>query len=122
MLEDRIRAHPLVSQCMVVGDNKPYIACLVTLDPEALPGWLAAHDRPTDTTVAALVDDPEVLAAVQAAVDDANLAVSKAEAIKRFVVLPVDFTEEGGQLTPTLKLRRGVVNADFAADLDRLYA
>lgn len=122
VLEDRIRAHPLVSQCMVVGDNKPYIACLITLDPEALPAWLAAHDRPADTPVSSLVDDPALLAAVQAAVDDANLAVSKAEAIKRFVVLPVDFTEEGGQLTPTLKLRRGVVNADFAADLERLYA
>ena len=122
VLEDRIRAHPLVSQCMAVGDNKPYIACLITLDPEAVPAWLAAHDRPADTSLASLVDDPALLAAVQAAVDDANLAVSKAEAIKRFVVLPVDFTEEGGQLTPTMKLRRGVVNADFAADLDRLYA
>ena len=122
VLEDRIRAHPLVSQCMVVGDNKPYIACLITLDPEALPAWLAAHDRPANTSVASLVDDPALLRALQAAVDDANLAVSKAEAIKRFVVLPVDFTEEDGQLTPTMKLRRGVVNADFAADLDRLYA
>jgi long-chain acyl-CoA synthetase len=122
VLEDRIRAHPLVSQCMVVGDNKPYIACLVTLDAEALPAWLTAHGRPADTSVSLLVDDPALLAAVQAAVDEANLAVSKAEAVKRFVVLTVDFTEEGGQLTPTMKLRRGVVHVDFAADLERLYA
>ena len=122
VLEDRIRAHPLVSQCMVVGDNKPYIACLVTLDAEALPAWLTALGRPADTSVSLLVDDPALLAAVQAAVDEANLAVSKAEAVKRFVVLTVDFTEEGGQLTPTMKLRRGVVHVDFAADLERLYA
>ena len=122
MLEDRIRAHPLVSQCMVVGDNKPYIACLVTLDAEAAPAWLAAQGRPADTPVAALVDDPAVLAAIQAAVDDANLAVSKAEAIKRFTVLPVDFTEEGGELTPTMKLRRGVVLEAYADAVSGLYS
>jgi long-chain acyl-CoA synthetase len=122
VLEDRIRAHPLVSQCMVVGDNKPFIAALVTLDTEALPAWLAAHDRPADTPVAELVDDPELQAAVQAAVDDANLAVSRAEAIKRFAVLPVDFTEEGGELTPTMKLRRGVVMTEYADQVARLYS
>ena len=84
--------------------------------------WLRAAGRPTDTSAASLVEDPALLAAVQAAVDDANLAVSQAEAIKRFIVLPVDFTEEGGQLTPTMKLRRGVVGTDFAADLERLYS
>jgi long-chain acyl-CoA synthetase len=122
ILEDRIRAHPLVSQCMVVGDNQPFIACLITLDAESLPGWLNAHDKPADTPIADLVDDEDLLAALQAAVDDANLAVSKAEAIKRFSVLPVDFSEEGGQLTPTMKLRRSVVSADFAADIARLYS
>lgn len=125
VLEDRIRAHPLVSQCMVVGDNRPYIAALVTLDREALAGWLAIHGRGTEalpTQLTSLADDPEVLAGVQAAVDDANLAVSKAEAIKRFVVLPVDFTEEGGQLTPTLKLKRSTVMSDFASAVDGLYS
>ncbi len=121
VLEDRIRAHALVSQCMVVGDNRPYIAALITLDVEALPGWLAAHDRPRDTPVASLVHDAAVVAAMQAAVDDANLAVSQAEAIKKFTILPVDFTEEGGQLTPTLKLKRGVVMKDFADDVTGLY-
>jgi long-chain acyl-CoA synthetase len=122
VLEDRLRAHALVSQCMVVGDNRPYIAVLVTLDRESMPGWLAAHGRPADTPLADLVNDPEVVAAVQAAVDDANQAVSKAEAIKRFVVLPVDFTEEGGQLTPTLKLKRGTVLSDFDAAVESLYS
>ena len=121
VLEDRLRAHPLVSACMVVGDNRPYIAALVTLDREALPGWLAAHGRPADTPLAQLADDPVVVGAVQEAVDDANQAVSKAEAIKRFVILPVDFTEEGGQLTPTLKLKRGAVLDDFSAAVDSLY-
>ena len=121
VLEDRLRAHPLVSQCMVVGDNRPYIGALVTLDREAVPGWLAAHGRPADTAPADLATDPQVLADVQAAVDDANKAVSKAEAIKRFVVLPVDFTEEGGQLTPTLKLKRATVLLDFDQAVDSLY-
>jgi long-chain acyl-CoA synthetase len=121
VLEDRLRAHPLVSQCMVVGDNRPYIGALVTLDRESMPGWLAAHSRPADTALADLAGDPQVLADVQAAVDDANKAVSKAEAIKRFVVLPVDFTEEGGQLTPTLKLKRTTVLVDFDAAVQSLY-
>jgi long-chain acyl-CoA synthetase len=121
VLEDRLRAHPLVSQCMVVGDNRPYIGALVTLDRESMPGWLATHGRPADTALADLAGDPQVLADVQAAVDDANKAVSKAEAIKRFVVLPVDFTEEGGQLTPTLKLKRTTVLVDFDAAVQSLY-
>ena len=121
VLEDRLRAHPLVSQCMVVGDNRPYIGALVTLDRESIPGWLAARGRPVDTALADLASDPQVLADVQAAVDDANKAVSKAEAIKRFVVLPVDFTEEGGQLTPTLKLKRASVLLDFDQAVESLY-
>ena len=100
VLEDRIRANWLVSQCMVVGDNKPFIAALITLDVEALPAWLEQKDRPADTPLADLADDPEIVAEVQAAVDEANKAVSNAEAIKKFHVLSVDWTEEGGQLTP----------------------
>jgi long-chain acyl-CoA synthetase len=121
VLEDRLRAHPLVSQCMVVGDQKPYIACLITLDPEAVAPWLKSKGKP-ETAVADLVDDPDLLAELQAAVDGANKAVSKAEAIRRFQVLPVDWTEEGGQMTPSLKLKRSVVMQEFASDVEGLYA
>jgi len=121
VLEDRLRAHPLVSQCMVVGDERPFIGCLITLDEEALPGWLAAHGRPEGTPVADLVDDPELRAALQAAVDDANRAVSRAEAIRTFAVLPHDWTEEAGQITPSLKLKRSVVMAQYADQVDALY-
>ncbi len=121
MLEDRLRAHPLISHCMVVGDRQPFIAALVTLDAESLPGWLTAHGKPAELPMAAVVEDPDVLAAVQAAVDDANKAVSHAEAIKKFSILTEDFTEASGQLTPTLKLRRGVVLQEFAAQVDELY-
>jgi long-chain acyl-CoA synthetase len=106
----------------VVGDARPYVAALVTLDAEALPGWLAAHHREPGAPAAGLVDDPALLASIGRAVDRANSQVSKAEAIRRFVVLPVDFTEAAGHLTPTLKLRRTEVLRDFAADIDRLYA
>jgi long-chain acyl-CoA synthetase len=120
VLEDRLRAHPLVSQCLVVGDQQPFIACLVTLDAEALGPWAAAHGKSGD--VASLASDPELLAEIQKGVDDANKAVSKAEAIRKFTILPVDWTEEGGQLTPSLKLKRSVVMKEFAADVDALYA
>jgi len=122
VLEDRLRAHPLVSQCIVVGDNQPFIACLVTLDTEALPGWLRAHGRPDDTPIASLTNDPDLIATIQGAVDDANKAVSKAESIKKFTILTVDFTEEGGQLTPTMKVKRGVVMTDFAPEVKALYS
>ena len=120
VLEDRLRAHPLVSQCMVVGDQQPYIACLVTLDPEAVAPWATAKGKPID--VASLADDPDLIAEIQSGVDEANKAVSKAEAIRKFQVLKVDWTEEGGQLTPSLKLKRSVVMKEFAADVDALYA
>ena len=122
VLEDRLRAHPLVSQCMVVGDAKPFIACLVTLDPEAVPAWAASKDKPSSTRAADLVDDPELLAEIQNAVDDANKAVSKAEAIRKFTVLPEDWTEEGGQMTPSLKLKRSVVMKQYAAAVEGLYS
>jgi long-chain acyl-CoA synthetase len=105
---------------MVVGDQQPFIACLVTLDPEAIGPWAAAHGKSGD--VAALAEDPELLAEIQQGVDEANKAVSKAEAIRKFTVLPVDWTEEGGQLTPSLKLKRSVVMKEFAADVEALYA
>jgi len=121
VLEDRLRAHPLVSQCMVVGDQKPYIACLITLDAEALGPWLTARGRAPETPVADLVEDPDLLAELQGGVDEANKAVSKAEAIRRFSVLPVDWTEEGGQLTPSLKLKRSVVMSEFDSAVAGLY-
>ena len=122
VLEDRLRAHPLVSQCMVVGDNKPFIGCLVTIDPEAFPTWRDGAGKPATASVGDLVDDADLRAAIQAAVDEANKAVSNAEAIKSFRILPVDFTEEGGQLTPTLKLKRSVVMKDFGSEVEAIYA
>ncbi len=121
-LEDRIRAHPLISQCMVVGDRQPFVGALITLDAEALPAWSAAQGKPTGARAADLVDDADLRAEVQGAVDEANKTVSGAEAIRRFRILPVDFTEDGGQLTPTLKLKRAVVAQDFAADIDAIYS
>ncbi|MCU1587931.1 MAG: Long-chain-fatty-acid--CoA ligase FadD15, partial [Frankiales bacterium] len=120
VLEDRLRAHPLVSQCMVVGDQQPFIASLVTIDAEALEPWAKAKGK--SSSVADLVDDADLTAEIQGAVDEANKAVSKAEAIRKFTILPVDWTEEGGQLTPSLKLKRSVVMKEFASDVDALYA
>jgi len=122
VLEDRLRAHPLVSQCMVVGDAKPFIACLVTLDPEALPGWLKSRSKDETITAAQLADDPDLLAEVQSAVDEANRAVSQAEAIRKFRVLTEDWTEEGGQMTPSLKLKRSVVMKQYTDAVEELYA
>jgi long-chain acyl-CoA synthetase len=122
VLEDRLRSHALISQAMVVGDNRPYVAALVTLDPEAFEPWKARHGKPADATIASLREDPDLLAAVQAAVDDANLAVSRAESIRRFRILDGDFTIESGQLSAKLGIRRSVLAKDFAADIDALYA
>jgi len=122
VLEDRLRAHALVSQCMVVGDAQPFIGCLVTIDPEAFPTWKEQAGKPADATVADLQDDDDLRAEIQAAVDDANKAVSKAEAIKVFRILPRDFTEEGGELTPSLKLKRNVVLKEYADEIAAIYA
>jgi long-chain acyl-CoA synthetase len=121
VLEDRLRAHALISQAMVVGDNQPFIACLITIDPEAFPDWKKANAKPDEATVDDLREDGDLVTTIQAAVDDANKAVSHAESIRKFRILPVDFTEEGGQLTPTLKLKRNVVAKEFASDIDALY-
>ena len=122
VLEDRLRSHALISQCMVVGDGKPFVAALITLDPEAVGPWKQAHGKPADATVAALRDDPDLIADVQAAVDDANQAVSRAESIRKFRILDVDFTQEAGQLTVKLGIRRSVLLKDFAAEIDALYS
>jgi long-chain acyl-CoA synthetase len=118
-LEDVVRSHPLVSQCLVVGEARPFVAALITLDPESLPQWRAQHQKRGD--VAKLVDDPDLVAEIQRAVDDANATVSRAESIRRFEILPVDWTEESGHMTPTLKLKRNVVVRDFQAAIERLY-
>ncbi|MGY1835500.1 AMP-dependent synthetase/ligase [Blastococcus sp. SYSU DS0510] len=122
VLEDRLRAHRLVSQCIVVGDQRPYIAALVTLDEEALPQWLESKGKDTGLTAAQLREDPDVLAELEAAVAEANKAVSQAEAIKRFTVLATDFTEDNGMLTPSLKLKRNVVMKEFGSEVEALYS
>jgi long-chain acyl-CoA synthetase len=122
VLEDRLRAHPLISQCMVVGDGKPFVGCLITLDEEALEHWKQQHDKPATATAADLATDPDLLADLQAAVDDANEAVSRAESIRKFRVLPVDFTTDNDYITPSLKVKRANVAKDFAAEIEGLYA
>ena len=121
ILEDRLRAHPLISQAMCVGDAKPFIAALITIDPEAFPGWKERNGKNADATVADLADDPDLAAEIDLAVKEANQAVSKAEAIRKFRILPVDFTEDTGELTPTLKVKRKVVAEKFASDIEALY-
>jgi long-chain acyl-CoA synthetase len=122
VLEDRLRSHALISQTMVVGDGRPFVAALITLDPDALGPWKERHGKPADATVATLRDDPDLIAAVQEAVDDANKAVSRAESIRKFRILEGDFTQEAGQLTVKLGIRRSVLMKDFAADVEALYS
>ena len=122
VLEDRIRAHPLISQCMVVGDRQPFIAALVTIDEEALPAWRKSNGKPDDATVENLRDDSDLRGEVQKAVDDANLAVSRAEAIRAFTILPRDFTEATGELTPSLKVKRNVVLKEYADEIAAIYS
>ena len=121
VLEDRLRAHWLVSQCLVVGDAKPFVGVLVAGDPEAFAQWKADNGKPETATITDLRDDPALRAEIQAAVDDANKAVSHAEAIKKFMILDEDFTETGGQLTPTLKVRRYIVMEQYADQIAALY-
>ena len=121
-LEDRIRAHALVSQAMVVGDGKPYVAALVTIDEEAFPTWKERHGKAAGATAAELRDDPDLVAGIQAAIDDANAVVSRAESIRRFRIVDGDFTQENSQLTPSLKVRRNVVHIDRSDDIEALYS
>ncbi|WP_436844000.1 AMP-dependent synthetase/ligase [Streptomyces subrutilus] len=119
-LEDWLRAHPLVGQCMVVGDNRPYITALITLEPDGLLHWRQMHKK-TGVPIYELVRDEELRADIQRAVDEANRLVSRAESIRRFTVLQGDFTEARGHLTPSLKLKRGVIARDYAREIDELY-
>ncbi|RLP86438.1 long-chain fatty acid--CoA ligase [Micromonospora sp. CV4] len=119
-VEDRIRAHPLVSQCILIGDDQPYVSALITIDPQAWERWTASHGRP-HASVADQRDSPDLRKEIQAAIDEANETVSRAERIKTFRILPRDLTEADGELTPTLKIKREVVQSRFAADVDALY-
>jgi long-chain acyl-CoA synthetase len=121
VLEDQLRAHPLISQAMVVGDAKPFIGALITIDPEAFEGWKEHNSKAADAALGDLVTDPDLLAEIDAAVKKANLAVSHAESIRKFRILPVDFTEDTGELTPTLKVKRTVVAEKFANDIEAIY-
>ena len=121
VLEDRLRSHPLVSQCMVVGDNQPFIAALVTIDPDALKAWVV-NNKKDGASINDLINDPDLIAVVQTAVDEANKAVSKAESIRKFTILPVDFTIAGGHLTAKLSVKRHVVAKEFAQEIDALFA
>jgi long-chain acyl-CoA synthetase len=120
-LEDPIRANPLVGQVVVVGDQKPFIAALVTLDSEMLPVWL--HNNGEDATMS--LDDaarhPKVVAEVQKAVDTANAHVSRAESIRKFVILPTEFTEASGHLTPKMSIKRGPILTDYADIVEGMY-
>ena len=121
VLEDRVRAHPLVSQCMVVGDNKPFIAALVTLDPDAVKGWSAANKK-SGTSIADLAKDPSLISVIQTAIDDANKAVSRAESIRKFRILPTDFTITGGELTAKMSVKRHVVAQQYMREINELFA
>ena len=122
LLEDQIRADALVSQVLVVGDNRPFIGALVTLDEEALPGWLQRHGLPASTTVAEATVNPAVTAAVQELINRANQSVSQAEAIKSFRIVPSDFTEASGHLTPSMKVKRAQVMKDFENVIEEMYS
>ena len=104
---------------MVVGDGKPFIAALITLDPEYIADWAPAHGKPTD--LASLAEDESVRGQIQRAIDDANAAVSRAESIRKFTILPTDWTEDAGHITPTLKLKRNVVMREFRDDIEALF-
>jgi long-chain acyl-CoA synthetase len=121
VLEDRLRAHPLISQCIVVGDQKPFIAALVTLDHEMYPTW-AKNNGIEGVSFEQARDNDVVLAEIQRAVDEANKSVSKAESIRKFAIIPGDFTEENGYLTPSMKLKRSIVMKDFHDQVEALYA
>ncbi|MFD9544231.1 AMP-dependent synthetase/ligase [Streptomyces sp. NPDC060022] len=119
-LEDWLRAHPLVGQCLVVGDNRPFVTALITLEPDGLAHWRRMRKK-VDVPIRELVDDEELRAALQRAVDEANRLVSRAESIRKFTLLPQDFTEQSGHLTPSLKLKRDAITRDFDAEIEDLY-
>ncbi|GGW95194.1 long-chain acyl-CoA synthetase [Streptomyces malachitofuscus] len=122
VLEDRLRSRPPVGQCLVVGDNRPFVAALITLDPETVAHWLAVRKLPADTPMSEVVRDPRMRADVQKAVDYANEAVSRAESIRAFTLIDGEFTEENGLLTPSLKVKRRAAQDAYAAEIEALYS
>ncbi|QIQ05171.1 AMP-dependent synthetase/ligase [Streptomyces liangshanensis] len=122
VIEDRIRAHALVAECMVVGDGRPFVGALITLDEEFLTRWAADHGKPAGSTAATLRLDADLLAEIQRAVDEGNAAVSKAESVRKFRILASQFTEAGGHVTPSMKLKRNVVVAEFASEIEAIYS
>lgn len=122
VLEDSLRAHPLISQVMVVGDGKPFIGALITLDPEALPGWKERNNVAADVDITRLVNNPMLITEVETAVADTNKKVSKAEQIKKINILTVDWTQETGELTPKMSLKRSVVMKQYADEVDKIYS
>jgi long-chain acyl-CoA synthetase len=121
VLEDRLQAHPLISQSVVVGDRQPFIAALITIDQEAFTAWLAKSGKPASASVETLRSDPDLRAEVRRCVDEANLAVSKAEAIREFRILPREFTEARGEVTPSMKIKRNVVLKEYADEIAAIY-
>ena len=120
-LEDSLRGHSLISQVVVVGDKKPFISALVTLDADALPQWLNNHGI-EPMSLASAVKDPQIIAAIDRAVKYTNRNVSRAESIRKFEILPLDFTVDNGYLSPSLKVRRAEVLKDFAPLIEKIYA
>jgi long-chain acyl-CoA synthetase len=120
-LEDPIRADPLIGQVVVVGDAKPFIAALITLDPEMLPMWLANNKLDPKMTLLDATKHPVVLSQVQRAIDRANARVSRAESIRKFSILPIEFTEPSGHLTPKMSIKRHVITHDYAAEIEAMY-
>ncbi|MFE5410326.1 AMP-dependent synthetase/ligase [Microbacterium sp. NPDC056569] len=121
-LEDPIRANPIVGQVVVVGDQKPFIAALVTLDPEMLPAWLSNNSLPADMSLTDAAKNDAVRAEVQRAIDIANKNVSRAESIRKFTILPTEWTEGSGHLTPKMSIKRNVILEDFAGDIEEIYS
>ncbi|MFF7452477.1 AMP-dependent synthetase/ligase [Streptomyces sp. NPDC008132] len=121
VLEDRLRSRPPVGQCLVVGDNRPFVAALITLEPDAITHWLSVRGLPADTPLSELVTDPRLRADVQKAVDYANEAVSRAESIRAFTLVEGEFTEDNGMLTPSLKVKRHAVTAAYASQIEAIY-
>ena len=120
-LEDPIRANPLVGQVIAVGDKKPFISALITLDPEMLPVWLNNNGEAADMSVAEAAKHPKVVAEVQRAIDEANATVSRAESVRKFTILDHELTEATGHLTPKMSIKRNVIVADFASVIDEMY-
>ncbi|WP_205324015.1 long-chain fatty acid--CoA ligase [Glycomyces sp. YM15] len=120
-LEKILDAHPLIAYAIVVGEGRPYIGCLISLDGEMLRDWLSRHGKSPDTAISDLTEDPELLAELQAKVDEANRTVSRAEQIKQFRVMPVELSEDAGEITPSVKVKRHVVMERYASEINALY-